>query len=91
MRRPFLLALFAFFLLPVLTADEPALAGFSTQSSQAQRQWEQKFKAIPTADNIRDYDQRLSARPNNVGTFLRQGQRRMDPGEVQGVGPGRAH
>ncbi len=55
-------------LLPLLTADEPMLAGFSAQSSQAQRQWEQKFRAMPVAENIRGYDQRLSARPNNVGT-----------------------
>ena len=54
--------------LALLTADEPALSGFSAQSSQAQRQWEQKFRALPVADNIRDYDQRLSARPNNVGS-----------------------
>ncbi len=67
MRRVFLFMLFAL-VLPVLTADEPTLAGFSAQSSQAERQWEQKFKALPSADSIREYDQRLSARPNNVGT-----------------------
>src|SRR3989442_9269972 len=50
------------------TADEPALFGFSSESSRAERQWEEKFKAIPNPQLMRDYMQRLSARPHNVGT-----------------------
>jgi N-acetylated-alpha-linked acidic dipeptidase len=69
MRRVVLIALlFMAGCLLTVTADEPTLAGFSAQGSQAERQWEQKFRAIPVADNIRGYDERLSARPNNVGT-----------------------
>src|SRR6266851_407630 len=58
-------------LLPVrkfTAADEPMLSGFSAESSRAERQWEEKFKAIPSPQLMRDYMQRLSARPHNVGT-----------------------
>jgi N-acetylated-alpha-linked acidic dipeptidase len=49
-------------------ADESVLSGFSADSSRAERQWEEKFKAIPSPQLMRDYMQRLSARPHNVGT-----------------------
>jgi N-acetylated-alpha-linked acidic dipeptidase len=50
------------------SSDEPVLSGFSAESSRAERQWEDKFKAIPNPQLMRDYMQRLSARPHNVGT-----------------------
>ncbi|HVH50218.1 MAG TPA: folate hydrolase, partial [Candidatus Bathyarchaeia archaeon] len=50
------------------SGDEPILSGFSTESSRAERQWEEKFKAIPSPQLMREYMQRLSARPHNVGT-----------------------
>src|SRR5258707_3435420 len=50
------------------SSDEPVLSGFSAESSHAERQWEEKFKAIPSSQLMRDYMQRLSARPHNVGT-----------------------
>jgi len=31
------------------------LAGFSSQEAQAEQQWEQKFRAIPSADNLREF------------------------------------
>ena len=49
------------------SADEPILSGFSADTSRAERQWEEKFKAIPNPQLMRDYMQRLSARPHNVG------------------------
>jgi N-acetylated-alpha-linked acidic dipeptidase len=51
-----------------VAADEQPLFGYSTESSRAERQWEEKFRAIPSPDNLRAYMQRLSARPHNVGT-----------------------
>ena len=51
------------------TADEPTLTGFSADASRAERQWEEKFKAIPSPRLMRDYMQRLAARPHNVGTL----------------------
>jgi N-acetylated-alpha-linked acidic dipeptidase len=52
----------------VTVADESVLSGFSAESSHAERQWEEKFKAIPSPQLMRDYMQRLSARPHHVGT-----------------------
>jgi len=34
----------------------------------ADSQWEEKFRAIPAPQNLRDYMQRLSARPHHVGS-----------------------
>lgn len=51
-----------------LVADEKPLAGYSVESSRAEKQWEEKMRAIPEPDNIRDYMKRLSARPHHVGS-----------------------
>jgi N-acetylated-alpha-linked acidic dipeptidase len=51
-----------------VTADEPQLFGFSAESSRGERQWEEKFRAIPSPDNLREYMKHLSARPHNVGS-----------------------
>jgi len=51
-----------------VSADEPALYGYSAESSRAERQWEEKLRAIPSPENLRAYMQRLSARPHNVGS-----------------------
>jgi N-acetylated-alpha-linked acidic dipeptidase len=52
----------------VTAADEVPLYGYSAESSKAERQWEEKFRAIPVAGNLRDFMQHLSARPHNVGS-----------------------
>ncbi len=51
-----------------VAAEEQPLYGFSAQSSQSERQWEEKLRAIPSPENLRTYMQRLSARPHNVGS-----------------------
>ena len=48
--------------------DEAPLFGFSMESSRAERQWEEKFRAIPNPENHRAYMQRLTAQPHNVGS-----------------------
>src|SRR5256886_6659741 len=48
--------------------EEAPLFGFSAESSRAERQWEEKFKAIPKPENLREYMRRLTARPHNVGS-----------------------
>ncbi|HEV2352274.1 MAG TPA: M28 family metallopeptidase [Terriglobia bacterium] len=71
MRRFVLIVSFCMFgfLLPRAVADKPAtLRGFSDDSSQAERDWEAKFRAIPDSHNLRQYDQRLSARPHHLGS-----------------------
>ncbi len=72
MRRPGLIAMLcvAAIGLTAHAAEEhlPRLAGYSAQSSQAEREWEGKFKAIPEPDNMRAYMKRLSAYPHHVGS-----------------------
>jgi len=51
-----------------VTADEQTLYGYSAESSRAERQWEEKLRAIPSPENLRAYMQHLSARPHNVGS-----------------------
>ena len=77
MRTPFRTALLAGLVLagaslaPLksrVTADEVPLFGYSAESSRAERQWEEKMRAIPDPQNLRAYMERLSARPHNVGS-----------------------
>jgi N-acetylated-alpha-linked acidic dipeptidase len=49
-------------------ADDQPLLGYSLESSRAERQWEEKFRAIPSTDNLRSFMQRLSAHPHHVGS-----------------------
>ena len=53
---------------PVFAADEASLVGYSPQASRAERDSENKFRAIPDANNQRGYMRRLSARPHHVGS-----------------------
>ena len=48
-------------------ANEPLL-GFTAASSAQERQWEEKLKSIPDPKLLREYMQRLSARPHHVGS-----------------------
>ena len=74
MRRAILMAtgLFAagIFLpfLPTTAGDDAPLFGFSAESSKAERQWEEKMRAIPNPGNHRAYMERLTAHPHNVGS-----------------------
>ena len=49
-------------------AEAPPLLGFSSDSARAHRAWEAKFRAVPDAKNLREYVQRLAARPHHVGS-----------------------
>lgn len=48
--------------------DQAALDGFQASSSQTERQWEAKFRALPSPDNAREYMRRLTAHPHHVGS-----------------------
>jgi len=48
--------------------DPDQLTGYTRENAQSERQWEQKFRAIPEPNRIRDSMQRLAARPHNVGS-----------------------
>ncbi len=60
--------LIAVVVLTVSAAEDELLPGFTRESSTAERQWEGKFRAIPNADNQREYMRRLTARPHHVGS-----------------------
>ena len=51
-----------------LGADEAPMAGYSKSSSQNERDWETKFRAIPDTGNLREFMRRMSARPHHVGS-----------------------
>jgi N-acetylated-alpha-linked acidic dipeptidase len=48
--------------------NEQPLTGYSTEGTRVERDWEGKFRAIPSPDNQRDYMKRLTARPHHVGS-----------------------
>src|SRR5215471_4657606 len=70
MRNTQLLSLLCVLLIvrPALPADLPMLRGFTAESSRTERDWEEKFKAIPDQANLREYMRRLSARPHHIGS-----------------------
>jgi N-acetylated-alpha-linked acidic dipeptidase len=68
MRRRVLFAILFLFLLTAARADQQPLQGFSKDDSTAERQWEEKFRAIPSADNQRKFMNQLAAHPHNVGS-----------------------
>ncbi len=49
-------------------ASPYSLDGYTRKSSDAERTWEGKFRALPSVDKQRSYMQRLSARPHHVGS-----------------------
>ena len=60
-----------FFLIAVtagVTQDNEPLRGFTAESSVAQGNWEARFRALTSTENLRDYMKRLSARPHHVGS-----------------------
>src|SRR5256884_3651151 len=71
MKRVFFAALFCLtMLLPLGAANDPVepLYGFTAASSSTERDWENKFRAIPDPRILRETMQRLSARPHHVGS-----------------------
>jgi N-acetylated-alpha-linked acidic dipeptidase len=49
-------------------SDDSQLDGYSKAASDTERSWEEKFRALPAPDNIRENMRRLSARPHHVGS-----------------------
>jgi len=48
--------------------SDSQLDGYSRAASEAERGWEEKFRALPAPDTIRENMRRLSARPHHVGS-----------------------
>ena len=62
---------FMFLVVFALAADEPpsrGLAGYSADGARVERDWETRFRALPSPDNMREYMKRLSARPHHLGS-----------------------
>jgi N-acetylated-alpha-linked acidic dipeptidase len=49
-------------------ADAPVLRGFSPENASSERDWEGKFRALPSPDILRETVKRLSARPHHLGS-----------------------
>src|SRR2546425_1142493 len=64
------LATFAVGALLVAAAPSPAgdLRGYSAAAAKVEREWETKFREIPSPDSLREYMRHLSARPHHVGS-----------------------
>src|SRR6476646_8271315 len=50
------------------SGEDSHLLGYSSQTSQQQKDWEKKFRDGIVPDHIRENMRRLSARPHNVGS-----------------------
>src|SRR5436305_2249478 len=70
MKRTFLSILFCLaVLLPASGAnDDEPLYGFTAANSKVERDWENKFRAIPSPQILKDSMERLSKRPHHVGS-----------------------
>src|SRR5437773_1263674 len=67
--RPLAAPAFALLLLALAPSPFPTdLRGFTPESAKAEREWETKFRALPSPDSLREYMRHLSARPHHVGS-----------------------
>ncbi len=60
--------IFAVPVFPVAPAASVDILGFTTASARVERQWEDKFRALPNPARMRSDMQRLSAHPHHVGS-----------------------
>src|SRR5207247_9380901 len=56
------------FLLAAAPSPAGDLHGYSADAAKVEREWEAKFRAIPSPDSMREYMRRLPARPHHVGS-----------------------
>jgi N-acetylated-alpha-linked acidic dipeptidase len=70
MRRFAALLLILNLMIPLVafSADQAPLVGYAPNTSQTEREWEAKFRAIPDPANLKEYMRRMSARPHHVGS-----------------------
>ncbi|MBA3657576.1 MAG: M28 family peptidase [Gemmatimonadaceae bacterium] len=66
--RSGVLAVGALFLMASAPADDPTLIGFTPATSAQQRALEARLDGSINANNLRDWMQRLSARPHHLGS-----------------------
>jgi len=56
------------FFLAAAPSSVSDLHGYSADAAKAEREWEAKFRAIPSPDLLREYMRHLAARPHHVGS-----------------------
>src|SRR2546421_2351058 len=56
------------FLLAAAPSPAGDLHGYSADAAKVEREWEAKFRAIPSPDSLREYMRHLAARPHHVGS-----------------------
>ena len=67
MKRSLFLGAVLLVTVPTAPADE-SIWGFSPEGAAAERQWEARFSALPSADSARSYMRRLSGQPHHIGS-----------------------
>jgi N-acetylated-alpha-linked acidic dipeptidase len=62
--------LFLFLLVPPAARSQqaPGIRGFTTSGATAEREREQRFRAVPLPDNLREYMQAIAAEPHHAGS-----------------------
>jgi N-acetylated-alpha-linked acidic dipeptidase len=53
---------------PVAPHSDASLRGYTGDGARTEREWEEKFRAIPQPENMREYMRRLSAYPHHIGS-----------------------
>src|SRR5207253_2285684 len=56
------------FLLAAAPSPAGDLHGYSADAAKVEREWEAKFRAIPSPDSLREHMRHLAARPHHVGS-----------------------
>ncbi|MEW6130428.1 MAG: transferrin receptor-like dimerization domain-containing protein [Acidobacteriota bacterium] len=66
----FVIILVINFILPAVSAQQSGktLRGFTAENAKAQTNWEEKMRAIPKPETLRDNMKRLSAEPHHIGS-----------------------
>ena len=49
------------------SSQESAFRGYTTSETVAQRQWEERYRAVPDAANLREYMRVIAAEPHHAG------------------------
>lgn len=68
MFRPILAVFLCASLAAAQNPSPKVFRGYTESSSQTEKQWEEKFRAIPSPENLKAYMERLAARPHHVGS-----------------------
>src|SRR5438552_3634765 len=66
--RALVASTYSAFLLAAAPSPASDLHGYSADAAKVEREWEAKFRAIPSPDSLREYMRHLAARPHHVGS-----------------------